>query len=292
MPDALIIGASSMLGRRLVGCLSQQGFRVLSCGRHDDCDIRYDLIDTNMPFIPDGLEAETIFHCASSFADDSLQGCIENEKVNALSAYVVAEIAASVGCKHLIYAGSISSSTPPGFAPVTSYGASKQRGEDILAWSLARHDIAFTSLRFSQLYDEHGECCRHQKWFGRIVAYAYAGQHLSMPGGTASRNFIHINDAVRIMLAVLQTRATGRLAITHPESLTCQAIARMAFDMFDHGGSSDIAAEKQPFHEIYIPDAEASFAMLKCGPEISMHDGLEMIKQQGYAGNFGPMDVN
>jgi len=288
----LIIGASSMLGRRLANYLKKNSFHVWFCGRHDDCDISYDLSDTSMPVIPDGLEAEVVFHCAASFADDSLQGCIENEQVNALSAYVVAEIAASVGCKHLIYAGSIFSYMPPlGFVPLTSYGASKQRGENILEWALGRYGIAFTSLRFPQLYDEYGECCRHQPWLGRIIAYAYAGQHLNMPGGDAKRNFMHIDDATRLMHAALEANATGRLEITHPESLACEEIAQMAFDVFDYGGNYEIASEKQPFHEIYIPDASASFTSLACWPEISMRDGLEMIKRQGQPQNFGPMDV-
>ena len=288
---ALIIGSSSMLGRRLTGYLGALGFRVYSCGRDNDCDIRFDLADTRPPEIPEGLKVEVVFHCAASFSDDSIQGCIENEKVNALSAYLGAGIAASVGCKQLVYAGSIFSSVKPGSVPATSYGASKLRGEDILEWSLARHGIAFTSLRFPQLYDEHGECCRHQPWFGRIVAYAYAGKQLRMPGGSAMRNFIHVRDAVRLMYAALEAGTTGRLDITHPVSMTSEEIAQLAYEVFDNGGRYDVAPEKQPFKAIYIPCSKASFEQLQCWPKISMLEGLEMIKTEGAPENFGPMDV-
>jgi len=288
---ALIIGASSMLGRRLASYLGDLGFRVFSCGRSDDCDIHFDLADTRFPDIPEGLKAAVVFHCASSFADDSIQGCIENEKVNALGAYPVAEITAAVGCKHLVFAGSISSSSESGVTPETSYGASKLRGEDILEWSLNRHGIAFTSLRFPQLYDEHGECCRHQLWFGRIVAYAYAGKQLRMPGGSAMRNFIHASDAVRLMHAALETGTAGRLDITHPISMTSEEIAQLAYDTFDNGGCYEVAPEKQPFRAIYIPCSKGSFVQLQCWPQISMFEGLEMIKTEGSPENFGPMDV-
>jgi len=290
--NVLIIGASSMLGRRLGGYLEQNGYHVFSCGRHDDCEIRYDLGDSSVPIIPDGFCADYVFHCAASFADDSLSGCIQNEKVNALSAYIVGEIASTVGCKHLIYAGSIFSSFPLEGASMSSYGASKLRGENILEWSLRRHNILFTSLRFSQIYDENGECCRHQLWFGRIVAYAYAGSRLRVPGGSAKRNFLHIGDAVRLMYAAMKKNESCRLEITHPESITYEEIAHLANGIFNHGGSYEIALEKQPFHEIYIPQSDKSYAKLNCWPEISMRDGLKMIKDKGCPQNFGPMDVS
>ncbi len=287
--NVLIIGISSMLGQRLSSYLGAADFQIFSCGRSDDCDIQYDLERQTVPTVRDGLKAECLFHCASAFADDSMEGCLDNERINALSAHVVAELADSIGCKHLVYAGSIFSSDR---FPMTSYGASKSRAEDILEWSLGRKRIAFTSLRFPQLYDEQGECCRHQPWFGRIVAYAHAGKVLRLPGGRAKRNYLHVADAVRLMRAAVDRKATGTLAVSHPESTTSEEIARQAYNIFSNGGRYEIAEEKQRFHPFFVPESTASFEQLDCWPEVSMHDGLQMIKSAGSPQKFGPMDVN
>jgi nucleoside-diphosphate-sugar epimerase len=284
----LIIGASSMLGRRLHSYLKMTGCQVFTSGRTGNYDILYDLEDVIIPNIPNGLEVDVVFHCAASFADDSWVGCLQNEKINALSGYIVGEIAAKVGCKHLVYAGSIFSSC----SSMTSYGASKLRGEDILEWSLGRNRIQFNSLRFSQLYDEYGECCKHQHWLGRIVAYAFAGQHLRMPAGAAKRNFLHIKDAVSLMCAAAENNITGRLDVCHPESMTCQEVAQLAYDVFRSGGGYEIASEKQAFRDIFIPETSKSFDSLNYWPQISMKHGLEMIKLSGSPGEFGPMDVS
>jgi len=280
-----------MLGKMLYQYLINHDCRVFTCGRDDICDIQYDMKYVKVPTIPAGLNIDIIFHCASAFADDSLSGCIHNEQINALSSYIVGEIASITGCKHLIYAGSISSCLPSSSSTMTSYGASKLRAEDILEWSLTQKKIAFTSLRFPQLYDVHGECCKHQMWLGRIVAYAYAGQKLRMPGGNAKRNFLHIDDAVCLMHAAMKNTVIGRLTLSHPVSLTTEEIAKQAYDIFNNGGFYEIASEKPPFRDVFIPESTNSFELLKYQPHISICDGLTMIKSSGSAQKFGPMDV-
>jgi len=280
-----------MLGQRLYKYLEKSGFHVFTCGRNENDDIQYDLKDFAIPHIPSELKADIIFHCAATFDDDSLSGCIHNEKVNALSSYPVGELASIVGCKHLIYAGSIFSCFFLHPGSMTSYGASKLRGEDILEWSLSRNNIAFTSLRFPQLYDEHGECCKHQPWLGRIIAYAYAGQNLRIPTGNAKQNFMHVDDALRLMYAAMEKATTGRLITTHFESITYEQVAQQAFDIFNNKGTYELASEKKPFREIFIPESSKSFKLLDYWPKILMQDGLEMIKLSGSPQKFGPMDV-
>jgi len=289
--SALIIGSSSMLGQRLHEYLDKTGFKVFSCGRSDDDDIHYDLKDLALPHIPVGMKADIIFHCAATFSDDSLAGCLDNEKTNALSSYIINELATAIGCKHLIYAGTISSCYSHHSSSMTSYGASKLRGEDILEWSLSRNKIAFTSLRFPQLYDEYGICCKHQLWLGRIIAYAFAGKNLRMPGGNAKRNFLHVDDAIQLMCAAMEKTTTGRLATTHFESITYERIAQQAYDIFDNKGAHELAPEKQPFREIFIPESSETYKLLNYWPKILMNDGIKMIKLAGSAQKFGPMDV-
>ncbi len=286
---ALIIGSSSMLGQALQASLVEAGVEVLSCGRSSANDVYLDLGNPELPELPAGLNVDVIYHCASAFADDSLAGCLENETVNALSAYVCAEMAGKLGASQLVYAGTLSSVAPEGLG---SYGASKLRAENILEWSLSKRAIAFTSLRFPQLFDDFGECCRHQLWFGRIVAYAHAGKVLRMPGGNARRNFLHISDAAVLMMSASDNKVQGRLAVSHPESITCEQIAQWAYAVFGQGGNYVVAEEKRPFQALYVPESRQSFEALGYWPKVSMQLGLERIRDHGEPSQFGPMDVD
>jgi nucleoside-diphosphate-sugar epimerase len=286
-----IIGYTSMLGKRLMAVLAQQGAPVIKCGRGNDSDIMVDLAEGIKTDVPDNLQIDTLFNCAASFCDDSWEGCRKNDLVNAFGCYWVLELAVKTRCRHVVNVGSVSSLPGAEAQGMGSYGFSKARGEDILEWGLARGKILFTSLRFPQLYDEYGECCRHQSWFGRIVAYAAAGKDLHMPGSLGPRNFVHVSDAARLLCAASERKVQGRMNIAHFESMSYGQIASMAYSVFNKGGKISEAENKAPFRKVNFPSGESAFARLECRPVIMMHDGLRMIQSLDTQGNFGPMDV-
>lgn len=289
-PIVAVVGPGSMMGRELVQLLSEQGYRIIRCGRSPDSDIRLDLAASALPPMEKKLNADVLFHCAAVFGDDSWEGCRLNERVNALGSYLVAELAESLGCKAIVYAGSIFSYANQE-GRLDSYGSSKARGEEILAWSMHRVGGSFASLRFSQLYDDNGLCCRHQPWFGRIVAYANSGQNLRMPGGDAKRNYLHVQDAVKMLLIVAEKRMAGIFPATAPESYTPFEIAKLAYEVFAKGGKVELAPEKAPFRGVPIPDSEETYKKLDYVPEIGIREGLMRIQMAGTADRFGPMDV-
>ncbi len=289
MKSALIVGASSMLGEELAHRLARDGCVVYRCGRRPEDDIRLCLGENAPVEVPQGLEVETVYHCAASFEGDDWAGAWKNEKVNALGCLQVAELAHKCGCRHLVYAGTIFSLGEED--TLSSYGASKLRGEGILSWSLSRAGILFTSLRFSQFYDSWGRCFTHQPWFRRILAYADAGRDLRMPPYEALRNFIHVEDAARLLLAVARKGLAGVFPVSHPESLTCGEMADMAYKRFGKGGRVILAEEKTPFREILIPDSRETYAALGCAPEIDMEEGVSRLFRNRAGCDFGPLDV-
>ena len=291
MKRAVVIGATSMLGERLIELLKSRGVGVYTCGRSRGHDVLVDLGTKQNIAIPEGFRADILFHCAAAFGDDSPEGRWLNEKVNALGAYQVAEIAAAAGCKSVVNAGTLSSCASTSRAALDSYGASKARGEEILDWASKRNGTSFASLQLPQLYDELGRCRVHQAWFGRIVAYASAGRVLRLPGGGAKRNFLHVVDAAKLMMAAGEKGLRGIFPACHPESESYESIAGTAFDVFASGGRVEIAAEKQPFREVRTPASAGTFAAVGASPEISMRQGLVMIKESGHAHAFGPLDV-
>ncbi|MGU3494602.1 NAD-dependent epimerase/dehydratase family protein [Xanthobacteraceae bacterium A53D] len=288
---AAIIGARSMLGYTLAQRLRAQGITPLTIGRAADDDIRLDLRSDDVPDVAH-LSVDVIFHCAAGFADNSPQGLRENFRLNTASALQVAELARQLGASRMVYAGSLSSDPALDGGAMTSYGLTKALAEQLLNWAMQQQEGGFTSLRFPQLYDTEGRCCRHQPWFGRIIAYASRGLDLRMPASLGPRNFIHVADAADLMIRAATSGVTGTLDIAHPEPLTWQQIADLAYAAFGQGGGAQIAPEKAPFRAVQFPDGASAFARLGLAPTISMAGGIARIVAAGTAPAFGPMDVS
>lgn len=290
MKTAAVIGARSMLGAQLVARLQHRGVQTISVGRTETDDIAFDLA-AGPAKVSDNLTADVLFHCAASFAADDPSGVKQNFAANASSAVHVAELARSLQVRAVVYAGSLSSDETLDAAPLTSYGLSKQIAEQVLEWSSQKLGFRFCSLRFSQLYDIEGRCCLHQPWMGRIVAYASRGLDIRMPASHGTRNFLHVRDAADMMIRAVEANVAGVCNALHPEAMTCDAIAAIAYETFGLGGSVVIAAEKAPFRRVNFPDGGETLSKLGMPPLIAMRDGIGMIRSAGTAEAFGPMDV-
>lgn len=294
MKSAVVLGASSMLGRELVRQLLAGGVDILRAGRNANDDILLDLdvpaLELSRPIPP----IDVMFHCASAFADDSPSGLHVNFRTNTMGCIQVLELMQRLQCDTCIFAGSISSSIGMEECGRTGYGLSKALGEQILAWGLSERTPGgrFCSIRLPQLFDMEGECCRHQPWFGRIVAYTSRGLNLNMPPEGGLRNFLHIQDAARLLIRAVHAGISGTWEACHPDSMTHTEIAKHAYRVFGQGGAILVDENKVPFRHITIPDGSPLFTRLGLQPRVTMARGLEMIRDAGTASAFGPMDVH
>ncbi|WP_455272996.1 NAD-dependent epimerase/dehydratase family protein [Rhizobium herbae] len=290
MKTAAIIGARSMLGSQLIKRLKQRGIATVTIGRSKADDIVFDLTAPGAE-VPVDRKVDVVFHCAASFAGDNEDGLRQNFTANAASAIAVAGLVRDLKATALVYAGSASSEQALDPGNFTSYGLSKGIAEQIFDWALQKQSVRFCSLRFSQLFDTEGRCCDHQAWFGRIIAYASQGQDIRMPRSDGVRNFLHVRDAADLMIRAGERDVAGVLDVAHPESLTIEQIADIAFDVFGKGGRSVIAPEKTPFRPIHFPDSAQAFERMDIRPAINMRDGVAMIRDAKTAAAFGPMDL-
>jgi nucleoside-diphosphate-sugar epimerase len=290
MTTALVIGPRSMLGSQIIERLRALDIKTLTAGRSTADDIFLDL-GVSAGNVPEGLSADIVFHSAASFADDGDKGRRQNFDVNTASAVDVAQLVKELGASVLVYAGSASSDETLDPGNFTSYGLTKGLAEQVLAWAAQKHGFRYCSLRFPQIYDTEGRCCSHQAWFGRIIAYASRGQNIRMPRSLGIRNFLHVTDATDLMIRAAHTEVRGILNISHPEAMTSDEIAAVAYDTFGLGGNVIDAPEKAPFRKINFPDGAQAFSQLNLLPSITMKDGIEMIRNAGTAKAFGPMDL-
>lgn len=280
-----------MLGKEISGQLKGKGHTVISVGRATHNDIRFDLVGTFDPDPYSGLRAEALIHCASSFEGDDPDGVRINFATNTMGCLNVLTLMQALSCRYCLYAGTIVSNDDFEPGKMNSYGLSKALAERILDWGIRREKGKFCSLRLTQLYDTAGACCRHQPWFGRIVAYASRGKDIRMPRSMGGRNYLHVTDAASLLIRALEVELVGFWSVCHAEQLDHAEIARLAYAEFGHGGEVLLDERKLPFRKVNYPDSTALFEKLGRVPVISMADGLKMIHQAGTAADFGPMDV-
>ncbi len=291
MKAAAVIGANSMLGAGLVSALTSAEVDVIRIGRQESADIRLDLNRGLLSPLPRNARADVIFHCAASFADDSHEGIRKNFQTNTAGCLDVIELSEHLECSAIIYAGSLSSLETLNPGRFTSYGFTKAQAETMLAWGMKRLNRRFCSLRFSQIYDTDGVCILHQPWFGRVIAYAARGLDINMPISEGVRNFLHLDDAVRLMIAAGESSVDEILNVVHPEAYTYEQIATIAFSVFGKGGRVTIDPNKAPFRSVFFPDAALSFRQLGKWPTVSIRDGIARIRELGTFSAFGPLDV-
>lgn len=291
MKRVAIIGAYSMLGRELVKQLREKGVSVIRVGRAPHNDIVFDLTGTFNPESCKGMEADVLIHCASSFEGDDTIGARVNFSTNALGCLNVLELMQSLSCINCCYAGTVSSYDDFEPGEINSYGLSKAQGEKILEWGINKVGGRFCSLRLTSIYDTEGESCKHQQWFGRIVAYASHGMDIRMPESAGGRSYLHVTDAVGLMIRALDVELSGCWSLCHTEQLDHAAIATLAYSEFDRGGEVVLDSNKLPFRKVNYPSSSELFEVLGAVPVINMAQGLRMIHNAGTAVNFGPMDV-
>jgi len=293
MKTAAIVGADSMLGQALAEQLREQTVDVIRVGRHAHHDMVLDLTKAPGNLPPVDKQVDILFHCAAAFAANDLLGAQLNFQTNAFGCLAVLDLMAALGCRHVVYAGTISSlpEADPSSPMGGSYGLSKAQGEQILDWGMQQVKGRYCSLRLSQLYDIQGRCCVQQSWFGRIIAYASRGLDLRLPHSAGKRNFLHVRDAARLMIRAAEQELSGAWALCHPEQFDYTEIARLAYHEFGQGGQILLDSLKTPFRQIYFPESTALFDCLQIQPQITLSEGLSLIHQAGSADRFGPLDV-
>ncbi len=286
-----IIGIDSMLGSELARQLRIKGYSIISVGRASHNDIVFDLTGTFVPASCKGFRADTLIHCASSFDGDDPVGSRVNFSTNALGCLNVLSLMQALTCKNCCYAGTVISYDDFEPGRMNSYGLSKTQGEQILHWGTNKVGGRFCSLRLTHIYDTAGDSCKHQPWFGRIVAYASRGMDLRMPDSDGSRNYLHVTDAAGLMIRALEVELSGCWPLCHTEHLDHAAIAVLAYSEFARGGEILLDKKKIPFRKVNYPTSKALFERFGMAPAISMAQGLAMIHHAGTAPSFGPIDV-
>ena len=291
MKTVAIIGASSMLGQFLVQHLRKKNIDIILIGRNSSDDILLDL-EHDSYIVKNRLkEIDILFHCASSFENDKLEGIEKNIMTNSMSSLIILRLVDDFNINKIVYSGSISSDCHSVKENYTSYGLSKNIAEQIFSFYMKSLGKSFISLRFSQFCDFDGKSMKHQPWFSRIISYASQGLDLNIPKQTSLNNFLHVNDAAELMLSAAFKDIEGIFKVIHPKSYSYHEIAEMAYRTFEKGGKIVINSNKKPFSYVNFTYDDVIYQKLEVYPKWDIPEILLEIKKLKSDTKFGLFDV-
>lgn len=234
--------------------------------------------------------AEAVVHLAGlagvrpSFADPARYA-----RVNVEGTAAVLEAARGAAIARVVFASSSSvygNSTPlparedaPAIAPESPYAASK-RGAELVASALCKRtpDLACTALRFFTVY---GPRQRPEMAITLFMRKTLAGDPITVFGdGSMLRDFTHVDDIVRGVLAALDRGAAGyrtyNLGSGAPVDLShlVRAIGDVA------GRAPTLERAPMQLGDVDATFADVSRAGLELGwsPQITLREGLESVR--------------
>ncbi|MBX7132412.1 MAG: NAD-dependent epimerase/dehydratase family protein [Fimbriimonadaceae bacterium] len=221
MPRLLVTGGAGFIGSHLVDALVARGDAVvvlddLSTGSIDNLAGVRDQIDLVHGSVQDReavrhlvQEVDAVCHLAAiSSVQVSVREPERSEAVNVEGTRVVCEEASAAG-KPVLFASSsaIYGDGPPGLRsesdeprPATPYARQKLTGEDIV-----RASGNGLSLRFFNVYGaRQNPASDYAAVIPKFLSACREGRPLTIFGdGSQTRDFVHISDVVRAMLAAL-----------------------------------------------------------------------------------------
>ncbi|WP_373532546.1 NAD-dependent epimerase/dehydratase family protein [Vampirovibrio sp.] len=275
----LIIGGHSMVGKRLLDRLGPN-FEVRTAGRHPEDDVWFDLLEEGLAPELSQAAFDVVIHCAASFADNSPEGFLLNQKTNAGGALQVTRLLQAVGCNRLIYVSSISIFDHPENQYYGSYGLSKRHAQEMLELYARFHHIRFTALMLSQIYDDRGEAKKHQAFIYHLLEMARTNQECVLWGHQSPlRNLLFIEDVTTLIEKVIEQDLVGSYVCAHPQSPSILEIAKTAYEVFDHPPQIRIDPTQPNPPSIFVPIDFSIYERLNYFPQTDLKTGFLKYRQ-------------
>jgi len=231
----IVFGGSGFLGSHVADALSDAGHEVslfdLQASpylREDQTMILGDILDL------EGVERAISGHdYVYNFAgladiDDAKNRPLKTAQLNVMGNINILEASKNLGIKRFVFASSAYVfSKSGGF-----YRASKQASEKFIEAYQERYGLDFTILRYGSLYgrraDERNNIYRLVKGAMQSGKIAYKGT------GEELREYIHVHDAAKLSVQVLQEEYANRhIILTGVEKMRVKDLMYMIKEMMD-----------------------------------------------------------
>ncbi|HYZ29849.1 MAG TPA: NAD-dependent epimerase/dehydratase family protein [Thermoleophilaceae bacterium] len=215
---------------------------------------------------------------------ESVADPVENFEINVRGTFEVLRGAAAAGVERFVFAstgGAIMGDQPPPIDesslpwPISPYGASKLCGEAYMHAFAGSFDIRPVALRFANVY---GPYSSHKKGvITRFIRAALAGGTFEIFGdGSASRDFLHVDDLCRGILATAESDLSDEvLHLASEKETTINELAQLIIELA--GSDVEIVHHPKRAGEVERNFARAARAKEALGwePRLSLREGME-----------------
>ncbi len=233
MEKVLVIGGSGFMGSHTADELSKKGYAVTIYDRYqspwlgkNQQMIIGDFEDTSN--LESAMKDVSIVYNFAGLADiaESRKYPFKTIETNVMGLTKVLEIAVKSSVKRFVFASTMYVYSSHG----SFYRASKQAAEIIIEAYAAEFDIEYTFLRYGSLYGP-----RAQNWNGiRRFAFQIINEgKLDYNGnGLEMREYIHVQDAARLSVEVLDSKfANNAITITGQQLIRVDDLISILFEI-------------------------------------------------------------
>lgn len=224
----LVTGGAGFIGSNIANALvADNEVRVvddesLGTSAHLDDQVRFhqrSVLDDSLPM--EGVD------CLVHFAARSSYDLVEEEpaagfRVNVEGFVNTVEQAMEAGCDHVVYASSSSVYAPheqpvgrdAPVEPNTGYEASKLAREQAATYLASHYGLTVTGLRLFSVYEGLSAGESHKGGYANIISQfaaklADGTSPVVFGDGTQTRDFIHVDDVVEAVSAVIDAECSG-----------------------------------------------------------------------------------
>jgi UDP-glucose 4-epimerase len=214
---------------------------------------------------------------------ESVTDPVENFEINARGTFEMLRGTANAGVERFVFAstgGAIMGDQEPPIDerslpwPISPYGASKLCGEAYMHAFAGSFGMRPVALRFANVY---GPYSAHKKGvITRFIRAALAGGTFEIFGdGEASRDFLHVDDLCRGILAAADSDLSDEvLHLASANETTINELARLILDLV--GSDVEVVHHPKRLGEVERNFARADRAREVLGwePQLSLRDGM------------------
>ncbi|NYH54774.1 MULTISPECIES: NAD-dependent epimerase/dehydratase family protein [Nocardiopsis] len=296
---ALVTGGAGFIGSHLCERLLERGTHVVcldnfATGRAENVGHlaghpRFELreADITEPLALDE-PVDTVFHLASAASPpDYLRLPVETLEVGSLGTRNVLELAEEHGARMVLASTSEVYGDPLEYpqretywgnvnpvGPRSVYDEAKRYAESL---TMAHHRARGADVGIARIFNCYGPRMRADdgRMVPTFVTQALEGRHLTVAGdGHQTRSLCYVEDTVRGLLALADSKATGPINIGSDEELSVLSLARIVLNVTGAREGLTFIERAEDDPRFRRPDIRLADEVLNWRPRIRLEEGL------------------